>query len=281
MTGPSTLLARLSGPLQGWGVLARFENRSAHPRPTKSGFTGMLAAAQGIGREDDLGRLTELRFAVRIDRPGTIVTDFHVVGGGKYPVRPRDLITDPRRAKAATPALETATGPAFGHNASNALSKWFGAPKGIAPDPDTGALAADNLVRHPIVTKRGYLADAAFVAAVEHPDADYLRELATALEQPRFLLWLGRKNCPPAGEVAGGVHTGSIQDVLARTKLLPNADTTTRPWTWIETTIDDPGATRTNDQPVSFSETSRTHAPRWERRTYIEPGNTIGWDHLV
>lgn len=276
----ATLLARLAGPLQGWGRLPRLEKVAVSPRPTKSGFIGMLAAALGHNREADLGALAELRFAVRVDRPGTIITDYHTVGGGQYPLRPMDVITDPQVADKAAKVLDNADSHVFGRDSGQAVKSWYATPKNIAPDPETGVLVAAKPPRHPIITPRRYLADAAFVAAVEHDDTGFLRQLAVALESPRYLLWLGRKNCPPAGQVASGVHQGPIEDVLAQTRLLPNA-TDQRPWTWIEATSTEPGATQVDDQPVSFSSTHRAHAPRWEQRIRIEPGDTIGWDHLL
>ncbi|MFF7994815.1 type I-E CRISPR-associated protein Cas5/CasD [Kitasatospora xanthocidica] len=280
MTRPYTLLARLAGPLQAWGLVARFDRRDTHLRPTKSGVIGLLAAAAGYSRDEPVAPLDELRFAVRADRPGTPVRDYHTVGGGRYPLRPRDLITDHRRAQQAATALEAATGPVFGTLPARAVTGWYGAPKGIAPDPEGGPLLARKVGRDPMITSRSYLADAKFVAAVEHTDRNLLEELAAALEQPRRLLWLGRKNCPPTGEISGGVHEGGIEDVLARTRLLPKA-TAEHPWTWIEVPAGTAGASSVADHPLSFHPVHRSYAPRWEQRVRIEPGESIGWDHLL
>ncbi len=277
MTELHVLIARLAGPLQSWGALARFDHRDTHSRPTKSGFIGLLAAACGLDRADDLGPLTELRFAVRADRPGTPVRDFHVVGGGHYPLRPRDLITDHRRTAKAAHALDAATGSTFGHAPAYAFDHWYGAPKGIAPDPASGTLIAANTSRDPMTTTRWYLADAAFVAAVEHPDAGFLQHLSAALEQPKRLLWLGRKACPPTGEISGGVHPGTLEAVLVGTALLPNA-TDDEPWAWYEVPPGTPGATPLADQPVTYHPEQRTHTLRGELRTRISPTPHIEWD---
>ncbi|KOV72257.1 hypothetical protein ADL00_06030 [Streptomyces sp. AS58] len=76
--GTAVLALQLAGPLQSWGVSARFARRTTEPAPTKSGVIGMLAAALGVERDDDttLARLARLRFGVRIDQPGTRVRDF-------------------------------------------------------------------------------------------------------------------------------------------------------------------------------------------------------------
>lgn len=72
----STLLLRLAGPLQAWGDGSRFTRRDTATTPTKSGVLGLLAAAQGRRRTDPLEDLVGLRFGVRVDQPGRLVTDF-------------------------------------------------------------------------------------------------------------------------------------------------------------------------------------------------------------
>ncbi|MGP4001372.1 type I-E CRISPR-associated protein Cas5/CasD [Streptomyces sp. 8N706] len=86
MTG---LLLRLAGPLQSWGERSAFAPvRDTAPFPTRSALTGLFAAAEGIGREDEasLRRYAGLEFTVRVDRPGVPLVDYHTVGGG----RPKD-----------------------------------------------------------------------------------------------------------------------------------------------------------------------------------------------
>ncbi|MER5584791.1 type I-E CRISPR-associated protein Cas5/CasD [Streptomyces asoensis] len=270
----ATLLIRLAAPLQAWGTSGAFERRATHPRPTKSAVIGLIAAALGHDREEPLGQLTELRFGVRADRPGTPYQDFHVAGGGPYPLRPRDLLTDHHRAARAT-SLEDATGPHFGQHF---IDGWYGAPKYIEPEPGTGHLrtAAKAVLRNPAVSERWYLADAAFVAAVEHHDTSLLDTISHHLEHPRRLLWLGRKSCPPTGDLSGGVHPGTLEHALTHAPLLPEA-TTQRPWAWIDAPPGTPRATPTDDQPVTFHPNHRTHATRWETRTRITPTPSIEW----
>lgn len=73
----TTLLLRLAGPLQAWGDSSRFTQRLTRREPTKSGVVGLLAAAQGRRRVDDIEDLLDLEFAVRVDQPGSVVRDFH------------------------------------------------------------------------------------------------------------------------------------------------------------------------------------------------------------
>ncbi|MFI6587632.1 type I-E CRISPR-associated protein Cas5/CasD [Embleya sp. NPDC050493] len=259
-----TLLLHLAGPLQTWGTRARFSERDSHTHPTKSGVVGLLAAALGLDRADDDGLrpLAALRYGVRADRPGVLVHDFHTVGGGQYPLRPRDVLTDPTTAKRATANLEDPTRRTFGPTAGRTLRDWYGAPKGIAPDAD-GHLTAANTRRHPLTENRWYLADAAFLAGLQTDDHTLLLRLARHLEAPERLLWLGRKDCPPAADLHHGIHPGDLETVLAHAAPLPNATTTT-PRAWLEVPRDTPGAAPVHDQPHSFKPHDRVHVLRHE-----------------
>ncbi|MBT2384511.1 type I-E CRISPR-associated protein Cas5/CasD [Streptomyces sp. ISL-11] len=279
----ATLLLRLEGPQQSWGSRSHFHDRDTSPHPTKSAVIGLLAAADGHDREErrpngedflPLHTLAALRFGVRTDRPGSPHCDFQTAGGGRYPLRPRDLITDPRRAARTEMA---AAGTTFTQQAGEGLHDWYGAPKNIAPHPETGTLTAGNLRRQPVTSTRWYLADAAFLAAVQSDDTPLLRRLAARLDHPRNLLWLGRKPYAPTADINAGVHRGTLEDVLHRTAPLPRAH---HPLTaWLETPPGTPHATMVNDQPLSFSPRHRAHGPRWEQRTTITPhAPTITWE---
>jgi len=73
----NTLLLRLAAPLQSWGVASKFDTRDTAREPTKSGVIGMMAAALGRSRTEELEDLKALRFGVRMDQPGTSLRDFH------------------------------------------------------------------------------------------------------------------------------------------------------------------------------------------------------------
>ncbi|MGW6990903.1 type I-E CRISPR-associated protein Cas5/CasD [Streptomyces sp. NPDC054946] len=276
---PHTLLVRLEAFTQSWGSLSAFNNRDSLPRPTKSGVIGILAAADGHDRDehredaDDylpLATLAALKFGVRADRPGSLVHDFQTTGGGRYPLRPRDLITDPARADRAAPDLETATGRTFGHIDSPRLADWYCAPKNIAPDPATGNLLAGNATRYPQLSDRWYLADAAFLAGFESPNRTLLRHLAHRLQEPRRLLWLGQKGCAPTQPLYHGIRPGPLDEVLATTPLLPRsrpAPTTA----WLEVPRPTAKAHDVHDQPVSYASHQRVRAPRWEERVTLNP----------
>ena len=79
----NTLFLRLEGPMQSWGERARWSVRDTAPEPTKSGVVGLLACALGLNEDIELRALSRrLRMGVRCDRPGSILVDYHTVGGG-------------------------------------------------------------------------------------------------------------------------------------------------------------------------------------------------------
>lgn len=86
----NTLLLRLSGAMQSWGVQSRFGVRDTGLEPSKSGVLGLVCAALGIDRADDesLAPLAALKMGVRVDREGVLKVDYHTAknvlkaGGG-------------------------------------------------------------------------------------------------------------------------------------------------------------------------------------------------------
>lgn len=78
MNGQSIVL-RLAGPLQSWGLASQFNRRETDLTPTKSGIVGLLAAADGRRREDPIEDLVGLHLAVRTDQPGSLLRDYHTV----------------------------------------------------------------------------------------------------------------------------------------------------------------------------------------------------------
>lgn len=104
----ATLLLRLAGPMQAWGVDSKFETRQSLREPSKSGVIGLLAAALGCRRDQLPPQLLGLRMAVRVDQEGQLLTDFHMVhgiaaddmgriarsaDGRRKPARNRDFVT--------------------------------------------------------------------------------------------------------------------------------------------------------------------------------------------
>lgn len=78
----STLLLRLCGPMQSWGTRSRFTERDTELEPSKSGVLGLVCAALGRPRDEDISDLAALKMGVRVDHEGSVASDYHTAGGG-------------------------------------------------------------------------------------------------------------------------------------------------------------------------------------------------------
>lgn len=147
----STLLLRLAAPIQSWGIASKFDTRDTAREPTKSGVIGLLAAALGRTRTEELDDLKALCFGVRIDQPGTLLRDFHT--------------------------------------------------------------AHLNKKDSPFVTTRYYLTDAVFLVGLEGENR-FLQKIMTAIDNPVFPLYLGRRSCPPVGQLVLGLREKNLLQAL-------------------------------------------------------------------
>jgi CRISPR system Cascade subunit CasD len=152
------LVVRLYGPLASWGEIAVGESRHSAVYPSKSALLGLLGAALGVVREDDAGQQA--------------LTEGYRFGVkllcAGTPLRDYHTVQSPPQQR-----------------------KVFWRSR-------RQELAADKLGT--LLSTREYRCDSLAVVAVEAlPGARWsLEELATALRQPRFVLYLGRKSCPLA-----------------------------------------------------------------------------------
>jgi CRISPR system Cascade subunit CasD len=73
----SALRMRFAGPMQSWGTQSRFTVRDTGLEPSKSGVVGLLCAALGRPRAQEVHDLANLPMAVRVDREGVMACDFH------------------------------------------------------------------------------------------------------------------------------------------------------------------------------------------------------------
>jgi CRISPR system Cascade subunit CasD len=69
MSDNYTLLMKLEGPMQSWGYRSRFDYRDTALEPTRSGVIGLICAAMGIARGEDISKFDEIRMGVRVDEP--------------------------------------------------------------------------------------------------------------------------------------------------------------------------------------------------------------------
>ena len=96
------LIFTLAAPLASFGDIAPGERRLSATRPGHSSLVGMIAAARGLKREDRRQRplADDLHFAVRIDRRGSSLTDYHTTQsaaakkGRRFATRAQELDVD-------------------------------------------------------------------------------------------------------------------------------------------------------------------------------------------
>jgi CRISPR system Cascade subunit CasD len=157
------LLFRPYAPLASWGEVAVGEDRPSHEYPGRSAVLGLVAAALGI-RRDEQARLdalsASLGLAVAVYSSGHLLRDYHTA---QVPSASQ-MKKRPHRTRADELALPRA-------ELNTILSKR---------DYRQDALSVVML------WSRGNAADVS------------LAEVRQALLTPRFVLYLGRKSCPPA-----------------------------------------------------------------------------------
>lgn len=71
-------------------------------------------------------------------------------------------------------------------------------------------------VKHPYITNRYYLADACFLVGLECEDEAFLQTLLTALKNPVFPLFLGRRSCPPGLPLVLGIRPLPLLEALRK-----------------------------------------------------------------
>lgn len=180
------LLFRLYGPMASWGDIAVGEVRSSFAHPTKSAVLGLVAAAIGIDRRDEetqAALATGYGFAVKVECLGIPLLDYHTA-----------------QAPPAGSTRKMGVNPTRKDELSN--------------------LSRDDLST--ILSYRSYRLDALAIAVLwaKTPTARFtLRQIADALERPKYVLFLGRKSCPPALPLEAQVVTAtSIREALAMTR---------------------------------------------------------------
>ncbi|HMQ32558.1 MAG TPA: type I-E CRISPR-associated protein Cas5/CasD [Chloroflexaceae bacterium] len=200
----NTLFLRLEGPLQAWGLRARWGERDTADAPTKSGVVGLLGCALGLRRDDSERRALSdaLRLGVRVDLPGTRLRDYHTTGGGRF-------------------GETVHRGGSRFHSdpyAGGVLSAEVDAKGRIKVKINAGTKEPET-----DVSERHYLADASFLAALQGPP-DLIASLAAAVQNPVWPCFLGRKACVPATPLFEGVgqhEEGDLLEALAARPFSP------------------------------------------------------------
>jgi CRISPR system Cascade subunit CasD len=121
-------------------------------------------------------------------------------------------------------------------------------------------------VGQPKLSRRQYLADAVFTAAMGGEDSALIEACATALPRPAYGLFLGRKSCPPAAPIY--ITTTDLDPVAALARL-PYQGRLRTPARLRVISEDPAGPYLTADQPVSFAPGRRTYTGRRTRTTLV------------
>ncbi|MCC5877795.1 MAG: type I-E CRISPR-associated protein Cas5/CasD [Candidatus Sumerlaeia bacterium] len=239
------LLLRLAAPLQSWGTQSRFLIRDTGREPSRSGVIGILCAALGMPRTAPLNHFNSLKFAVRVDREGVVIRDFHTVGGGE----------DDHRILRHT----------------NGIRKY-----GVS-------IASTGRADRGILTERYYLSDARFLVGLGSEDLPFLEKLEAALREPKWPLYLGRKACipsepilPPGRALREG--TSDPVAVLTNEPWSPRVTFEKPPESlrivFDSTSSKDSGQPRA-DLPISFNRANRSYADRLVDYKFITPKEVV------
>lgn len=157
------LIMTLIAPIASFGELSGHERRPSRERPGKAAIMGLIGAALGIRRDDKAGQKA-------------------LAEGYDVAVRvqnPGIVMTDFHTAQAVPTS------------------------RSKKPDTRANALQALQTDDNPVLTKREYRLNAEhYVTLCANPNARWsLEEIAKALKEPGFTLYLGRKSCPLAHPV--------------------------------------------------------------------------------
>lgn len=182
------LVFQLQGALASWGDVAVGEYRGTRDDPGAAALAGLLGAALGVDRADEAAHAA-LRdgyaWAVGTLEAGTLLRDYHTA---QVPGR-SDLKGRPHRTR-------------------------------------RDELAVPKPALNTILSTRDYRQGGAWLAAAQARDGAprSLAELAAALRRPRFVLYLGRKSCPPAAPLAPQVLAAESALAALRAWLLAQAE---------------------------------------------------------
>ena len=218
-----TLAFYIDAPLQSWGASSKFQHRETNGFPTKSAIVGLIAGALGI---DKYG--------------STEVTDLQPIADLKLTVV---RINKGQQMSSRFTDFHTVGG---GYNKKATLWEKMSIPKKASGAP-FGT----------VITRRSYLTDANFVALLEG-DEDMLNQIHTALLDPAWGIWFGRKTCLPASPLSP--HVGdSRQAALDRLlSFLPGHTITPLERFEYQEEIDAAthidGTFHQSDQPIAFGQ---------------------------
>lgn len=123
------------------------------------------------------------------------------------------------------------------------------------------------------ITYRHYISDAVFLAGFEGNEA-FLKELESALQNPRFPLYLGRRSCPPTLPIIIGIRDENIETVLRNEPPLCDDKRQNPRIMRVQVETDSDGAGMLQDAPISFNPQKRVYGYRKVKEFFVELNNT-------
>lgn len=120
------------------------------------------------------------------------------------------------------------------------------------------------------VTYRHYLSDAIFLVGLEG-DGEILEKLASALQNPKFPLFLGRRSCPPTLPIVIGIRDLPLEAALCgEAPLAEKHESRLR----VQIETERPDAGMVQDLPLSFDPGRRLYGYRRLREFFVEAGQS-------
>lgn len=122
------------------------------------------------------------------------------------------------------------------------------------------------------LSTRYYLMDAAFLVGLEGPD-ELLIRLQAALRDPHWLLFLGRKACPPGRPVhlSDGLRSNDLREALTEYPWLGVNPREYKGLSRLRLVLDDAAGPQVrHDHPVSFERGRRQFAPRRVQTDFVD-----------
>ncbi|NLK45060.1 MAG: type I-E CRISPR-associated protein Cas5/CasD [Treponema sp.] len=178
----------LEAPLQSWGYDSKFNRRDTLEFPTKSGVLGLLLCALGAsGKQVELlARFSSLR--------QTVISYRYKING--------EFVEK-------LPFLHDFQMIGSGYNDNNAWENF------LIPKKADGSSSVGGGTK---LTHRYYLQNSLFAVLLEVPD-DIAENIAFALQNPVYPIYLGRKCCIPSDYVYQGIFaTPEEAELAAMTK---------------------------------------------------------------
>ncbi|MDY0213697.1 MAG: type I-E CRISPR-associated protein Cas5/CasD [Desulfuromonadaceae bacterium] len=226
------ILLWFEAPLQSWGSDSKFGRRDTLAFPTKSGVMGMVCAALGAGgpQQELLAEFAPLhQTAVSYIR--YLNTDGQLIKQDREP-----LLRDFHMVGS-------------GYDDRNPWASL------LIPKTSEGKKAVGGGTK---MTYRYYLQDAAFAVALEVPGAR-AEDIAEALRNPAWDIYLGRKNCVPTDFVYRGKFEHGTA-ALGHAKMIAGGKQRIEDFRVVQGVVSEGEADEVltiNDVPVQFGDDKR------------------------